>query len=111
MFLRETKRRLADGSTVAYYQLAENTWNPATRQPETRIVFNCGRVDAEARERLRRLAQSILRRATPEEVVAAAPDLVLEDAWPYRRPLRPGRPLGPAGPAGERRPLGSGGPK
>lgn len=83
MFLRETKRRLADGSTVAYYQLAENTWNPATRQPETRIVYNLGRVDAAARERLRRLAQSILRRATPEEVVAAAPDLVLEDAWPY----------------------------
>ena len=83
MFLRETKRRLADGSTVAYYQLAENTWNPQTRQPETRIVYNLGRVDAEARERLRRLAQSILRRATPEEVVAAAPDMILEDAWPY----------------------------
>ncbi len=83
MLLRETKRRLADGSTVAYYQLAENTWNPQTRQPETRIVYNLGRVDAEARERLRRLAQSILRRATPEEVVAAAPDMILEDAWPY----------------------------
>jgi hypothetical protein len=83
MFLRETKRRLADGSTVAYYQLAENTWNPQTHQPETRIVYNLGRVDADARERLRRLAQSILRRATPEEVVAATPDMVLEDAWPY----------------------------
>lgn len=83
MFLRETKRRLTDGATVSYYQLAENTWNPKTQRPETRIVYNFGRVDEAARERLRRLARSILRRASPEEVVAADPAFVLEDAWPH----------------------------
>ncbi|MFQ5745487.1 MAG: IS1634 family transposase [Acidobacteriota bacterium] len=83
MFLRETKRRLSDGSTVSYYQFAENTWDPKTQRPETRIVYNFGRVNEHARERLRRLATSILRRCSPEEVVAAAPSFVLEDAWPH----------------------------
>jgi transposase len=83
MFLRETKRGLADGGTVSYYQLAENTWNPQTQRPETRILYNFGRVDETSRERLRRLARSILRRASPAEVVAADPSFVLEDAWPH----------------------------
>jgi transposase len=83
MFLRETKRRLADGTTISYYQLAENTWNPQTQRPETRIVYSFGRVDEATRDRLRRLAQSILRRASPEEVVAADPSFGLENAWPH----------------------------
>jgi transposase len=83
MFLRETKRRLTDGASVSYYQLAENVWDPATQRPETRILYNFGRVDEAARERLRRLARSILRRASPEEVVATDPSFVLEDAWPH----------------------------
>ena len=62
--------------------MAENTWNPETRQPETRIRFNLGRVDTEARNRPRRLAQRIVRWATPEGA-AAAPDVALERAWPY----------------------------
>lgn len=83
MFLRETRRRLTDGASVSYYQLAENVWNPKTQRPETRIIYNFGRVDEAARERLRRLARSILRRASPEEVVAADPSFVLENAWPH----------------------------
>ncbi len=83
MFLRETKRRLANGGAISYYQLAENIWNPQTQRPETRIVYNFGRVDDTTRERLRRLAQSILRRASPEEIVAADPAFVLENAWPH----------------------------
>lgn len=31
MYLRESKQRRADGSTVAYLQLAENVWDPAPR--------------------------------------------------------------------------------
>jgi hypothetical protein len=34
-------------------------------------------------ERLRRLAKSILRRCSPEEIVAAEPSWKLIDAWPY----------------------------
>ena len=75
MYLRESKQRRADGSVVTYLQLAENTWNPEKRRAETRILCNCGRADDEAViERLRRLANSILRRCSPEEIVAAGPD-------------------------------------
>jgi hypothetical protein len=84
MYLRESKQRRADGSVVTYLQLAENTWNPEKRRAETRIVCNCGRADDEAViERLRRLANSILRRCSPEEIVAAGPDWRLVCAWPY----------------------------
>lgn len=82
MFLRETKRRLRDGRSVWYDQLAENIWNPQPRRPETRSLYHFGRVDEAARERLRRRARSILRRASPEEVVAADPSFVREDARP-----------------------------
>lgn len=39
--------------------------------------------DPAAAERLRRLARSILRRCTPEEIVAAEPSWRLIEAWPY----------------------------
>ena len=84
MYLRESKQKRADGSVVTYLQLAENSWNPEKRRAETRILCNCGRADDEAIvERLRRLAKSILRRCSPEEIVAAGPDWRLVCAWPY----------------------------
>ncbi|MBK6972721.1 MAG: hypothetical protein IPH26_07105 [Sterolibacteriaceae bacterium] len=71
MYLRESKQKRADGSVVTYLQLAENIWNAEKRRSETRIVCNCGRADDEAViERLRRLAKSILRRCSPEGIVA-----------------------------------------
>ena len=71
MYLRESKQKRADGSVVTYLQLAENVWNAEKRRSETRIVSNCGRADDEAViERLRRLAKSILRRCSPEGIVA-----------------------------------------
>lgn len=84
MYLRESKQRRADGSVVTYLQLAENSWNPEKRRAETRILCNCGRAEeAQVIERLRRLAKSILRRCSPEEIVAAGPDWRLVCAWPY----------------------------
>jgi hypothetical protein len=84
MYLRESKQRRADGSVVTYLQLAENSWNPEKRRAETRILCNCGRADDEAViERLRRLAKSILRRCSPDEIVAAGPQWRLVCAWPY----------------------------
>lgn len=85
MYLRESKQRRADGSTVAYLQLAENLWNAERQRSETRIVCNCGRADdAEVTERLRRLARSILRRCSAGEIVAAGGgDWRLVCAWPY----------------------------
>lgn len=85
MYLRESKQRRADGSTVSYLQLAENVWNPERRRSETRVLCNCGRADDPAVvERLRKLASSILRRCSPEEIVSAGGgDVRLVCAWPY----------------------------
>ena len=45
MYLRITERRNRDGSTVAYYALAENIWNAAAKRSETRVVHSFGRAD------------------------------------------------------------------
>ena len=84
MYLRESKQRRVDGSVVTYLQLAENVWNPDKGRSQARIVYNCGRADdPEAIERLRRLARSILRRCSPEEIVAAGGEWQLICAWPH----------------------------
>jgi transposase len=84
MYLRESKQRRADGSVITYLQLAENVWDPQKRRSQANIVWNCGRADdPEVMERLRRLAKSILRRACPEEIVAAGGDWKLVCAWPH----------------------------
>jgi hypothetical protein len=61
MYLRITQRRNQDGSTVAYYALAENTWNAAAKRSEAQIVHNFGRADQVDREGLKRLVDSINR--------------------------------------------------
>lgn len=85
MYLRESEQRRADGSTVSYLQLAENVWSAQRQRSQAHIVYNCGRADDPAvTERLRRLAASILRRCSPEEIVGAAGgDWRLVCAWPY----------------------------
>ena len=84
MYLRESKQRRADGSIVTYLQLAENVWDAGKGRSQASIVHNCGRADdPEVIERLRRLAKSILRRCSPEEIVGAGGDWRLICAWPY----------------------------
>src|SRR5215472_6872649 len=84
MYLRETHQKRADGTVLTHLQLAESVWNPQKKRSEIRIVYNCGRADdPDVAERLRRLARSILRRCSPEEIVAQEPDWRLVDAWPY----------------------------
>ena len=84
MYLRESKQRRADGSVVSYLQLAENVWDAAKGRSQASIVHNCGRGDdLEVLERLRRLAKSILRRCSAEEIVAAGGEWRLICAWPY----------------------------
>ena len=49
-----------------------------------RIIYNCGRGDdPKATERLRRLARSILKRCSPEELVADDASLRVVDTWPF----------------------------
>jgi hypothetical protein len=84
MYLRETRQKRADGSVITHLQLAESVWNPERGRAETRIVYNCGRAeDPTVTERLRRLARSILRRASPEAIVADDPRWQVVNAWPY----------------------------
>ena len=81
--MRTTRRRNADGSVVAYHQLAENVWDPAKGCAVARVVYNFGRADQLDHAALRRLARSILRIVSAEDAVAADPDVRLLDAWPY----------------------------
>src|SRR5271166_1969349 len=61
IYLRMTQRRNRDGSTVAYYALAENTWNAAAKRAEARVVHHFGRADQLDRAALQRLVNSINR--------------------------------------------------
>jgi len=61
MYLRITERRNRDGSTVAYYALAESVWNADAKRPEARVVHNFGRADRVERAALQRLVNSINR--------------------------------------------------
>jgi transposase len=61
MYLRVTERRNRDGSTVAYYALAENEWNADAKRSETRVVHSFGRADQLDKAALQRLVASINR--------------------------------------------------
>ena len=61
MYLRITERRNRDGSSIAYYALAENRWNAEAKRSETRVVHNFGRADQLDRAALQRLVASINR--------------------------------------------------
>jgi transposase len=61
MYLRVTERRNRDGSTVAYYALAENEWNAKAKRSEVRVVHSFGRADQLDKAALQRLVASINR--------------------------------------------------
>jgi hypothetical protein len=71
MYLRETKRRNADGSSVSYLALAQNERDPETGVPRARIIHRFGRTDDVDREALARLVRSISRFLDPAQAVAA----------------------------------------
>jgi transposase len=84
MFLRKSKQRRSDGSVLTHLQIAESVWNTDKKRSQTKIIFNCGRADSEeVVERLRRLARSILRRYSPEEIIAEHPNWRVVDAWSF----------------------------
>lgn len=84
MYLRETTRKNKDGSTVTYLQLAVSEWDGRRRRSVSKIVYSFGRAgDPQVNERLRRLARSILRRCSPEEIVTDDPNWRVVNAWPY----------------------------
>jgi len=78
MYLRETRRRNRDGSTVAYLQLAHNERHPDTGAPTAKVIHSFGRADTVDRAALARLVSSISRFLDPEQAVAAAAGAEIE---------------------------------
>jgi hypothetical protein len=72
MYLRETRRRNRDGSTVAYLQLAHNERHPDTGAPTAKVIHSFGRAETVDRAGLARLVASISRFLDPEQAVTAA---------------------------------------
>lgn len=87
MYLRITERRNKDGSTVAYYALAENTWNAQARRAEARVVHNFGRADDVDREALKRLVKSINRVLDAGDAVVtgatSVPEIEIDAAFDF----------------------------
>jgi len=61
MYLRTTRRKNKDGSTVTYYHLAHNKRHSKTGQSTPQILYNFGRADQIDRQQLVRLCHSIAR--------------------------------------------------
>jgi hypothetical protein len=80
MYLRTTRRKNADGSTVEYHQLAENSWDANKGCAVAKVIYNFGRAEQIDRVALRRLARSILRVFSGEEAVAAEPGVTVLDS-------------------------------
>lgn len=72
MYLRETKRRNRDGSTVSYLQLAHSERHPVTGVPSAKVIHNFGRAQAVDRDALARLVTSISRFLDSEQAIGAA---------------------------------------
>jgi hypothetical protein len=71
MYLRETRRRNRDGSTVSYLQLAHNERHPETGVSTARVVHSFGRAETVDRAGLARLVASISRFLDPADAVTA----------------------------------------
>jgi hypothetical protein len=72
MYLRETRRKNRDGSTVSYLQLAHNERHPGTGASTAKVIHSFGRAQDVDREALSRLVSSISRFLTPEQAATAA---------------------------------------
>ena len=82
MYLRESRRRNKDGSTVSYLQLAHNERHPKTGSPVAKVIHNFGRADKVDREALTRLVRSISRvlDVTVDGPAASGGDVEILDA-------------------------------
>ena len=85
MYLRITERRNRDGSTVAYYALAENVWNAQAKRSEAQVIHHFGRADQLDKAALQRLIASIQRviaadavDALPTRGKASLPDIEID---------------------------------
>ncbi|NIK14861.1 hypothetical protein BDD39_001371 [Saccharococcus thermophilus] len=68
MYIRRVTRKNKDGTTVAYLQLAHNEWDPKDKYAKAKVIYLFGREDEVDRAVLERLAKSISRFLSPEQV-------------------------------------------
>jgi hypothetical protein len=78
VYLRETRRRNRDGSTVSYLQLAHNERHPETGAPTAKVIHSFGRAETVDRAGLARLVASISRFLEPAQAVTAAASAEVE---------------------------------
>jgi hypothetical protein len=78
VYLRETRRRNRDGSTVSYLQLAHNERHPVTGAPTAKVIHSFGRAETVDRAGLARLVASISRFLEPAQAVTAAAGVEVE---------------------------------
>jgi hypothetical protein len=81
MYLRSTRRRYQDGSSMEYSQATETCWDPTRRRPTAHVIHNFCRTETLDREALLQLPRSISRLShaaieVPTDV--ALPDEVIE---------------------------------
>ena len=83
MYLRRTERRTKGGS-VAYLQLAQNEWDPVSKQSKVRVLYSFGREDQLDRQAIVRLIGSLQRALEPDQALAtaAAPGLRFIESRP-----------------------------
>jgi hypothetical protein len=108
MYLRSTKRKNKDGSTVEYFQLAHNERHPQTRKPVAKIIHNFGRADQLDRQELVRLCNSIARVCgliVTDPVDPATQSIGFGEGLKIKQTLSSGVP------AGCRSPVGAAGPE
>ncbi|MBA2309347.1 MAG: transposase [Pseudonocardiales bacterium] len=72
MYLRETRRRNADGSEVCYVALAHNERDKDTGVSKPKVIHNFGRADQLDRAALARLVCSLSRFLEPAQAMAAS---------------------------------------
>jgi hypothetical protein len=90
VYLGVTERRNRDGSSVAYYALAENVWNAQTKRSEAQVIHNFGRADQLDKAALQRLVASIQRiieadaaGATVSRGKASLPDIEIDAVFAF----------------------------
>lgn len=68
MYIRRATRKNKDGTTVAYLQLAHNEWDRKVKYAKAKVIYSFGREDEVDRAALERLAKSISRFLSIEQV-------------------------------------------
>lgn len=71
MYVKRSTRRMADGQTVGYLQLAHNEWDPVAKVSRTKVMYSFGREDQLDVAGIRRLVAALCRLLEPGEALAA----------------------------------------